>query len=68
MSEILKGQVQIKDLPPKLQRKLRRQKLIPSIKSKKLNRSVAGNTMLFTIMGICAVFMVLPLVMIVKNL
>ena len=67
MSEMIKGQVQIKDLPPHLQKKLRRQKIVPSLKSKKLNRSVAGNTLLFTIMGICAVFMVLPLVMIVNN-
>ena len=34
---------------------------------KKLNRSVAGNTLLFVLMGICGVFMVLPLVMIVNN-
>ncbi|MBO7359201.1 MAG: carbohydrate ABC transporter permease [Clostridia bacterium] len=34
---------------------------------KKLNRSVAGNTLLFLLMGICGVFMVLPLVMIVNN-
>lgn len=67
MSETIKGQVQIKDLPPHLQKKLRRQKIVPSLKSKKLNRSVAGNTLLFTIMGICAVFMVLPLVMIINN-
>lgn len=67
MSEMLKGQVRVKDLPPKLQKKLRRQKIVPSLKSKKLNRSVAGNTLLFTLMGICAVFMVLPLVMIVNN-
>jgi len=67
MSETIKGQVQIKDLPPHLQKKLRRQKIVPSLKAKKLNRSVAGNTLLFTIMGICAVFMVLPLVMIVNN-
>ena len=67
MSETIKGQVQIKDLPPHLQKKLRRQKIVPSLKSKKLNRSAAGNTLLFVIMGICAVFMVLPLVMIVNN-
>ena len=67
MSEIVKGQVQIKDLPPHLQKKLRQQKIVPSLKSKKLNRSVAGNALLFFIMGICAVFMVLPLVMIVNN-
>ncbi|MBQ9198256.1 MAG: carbohydrate ABC transporter permease [Clostridia bacterium] len=34
---------------------------------KKLNRSMAGNTLLFILMGICGVFMVLPLVMIVNN-
>ncbi|MBQ7851047.1 MAG: carbohydrate ABC transporter permease [Clostridia bacterium] len=67
MSETIKGQVQIKDLPPHLQKKLRRKKIVPSLKSKKLNRSVAGNTLLFAIMGVCAVFMVLPLVMIVNN-
>jgi len=64
---MIKGQVRVKDLPPHLQKKLRRQKIVPSLKSKKLNRSVAGNTLLFTIMAICAVFMVLPLVMIVNN-
>ena len=35
--------------------------------SGKLNRSLAGNTLLFILMGICGVFMVLPLVMIVNN-
>ncbi|MBO4379138.1 MAG: carbohydrate ABC transporter permease [Clostridia bacterium] len=34
---------------------------------KKLNRSMAGNTLLFILMGICGVFMVLPLVMIINN-
>ena len=34
---------------------------------KKLNRSTAGNAVLFILMGICGVFMVLPLVMIVNN-
>ncbi len=34
---------------------------------KKLNRSMAGNALLFIIMGISGVFMVLPLVMIVNN-
>lgn len=37
------------------------------LKSKKLNRSIAGNTLLFVIMGICGVFMAVPLVMIVNN-
>ena len=34
---------------------------------KKLNRSTAGNAVLFILMGICGVFMVLPLVMIINN-
>ncbi len=37
------------------------------LKSKKLNRSIAGNTLLFVIMGLCGVFMAVPLVMIVNN-
>ncbi len=36
-------------------------------KQKKLNRSMAGNSLLFFIMIICGLFMVLPLVMIVNN-
>lgn len=36
-------------------------------RQKQLNRSVAGNTVLFVIMAFCAVFMALPLVMIVNN-
>lgn len=36
-------------------------------REKQLNRSLAGNTLLFGIMIICGVFMVLPLVMIVNN-
>ncbi len=36
-------------------------------KQKQLNRSMAGNTLLFTLMIICGIFMVLPLVMIVNN-
>ncbi|MBQ7777193.1 MAG: carbohydrate ABC transporter permease [Lachnospiraceae bacterium] len=36
-------------------------------KQKQLNRSMAGNTLLFAIMIICGLFMVLPLVMIVNN-
>lgn len=34
---------------------------------KQLNRSKAGNILLFVLMGICGVFMALPLVMIVNN-
>jgi ABC-type glycerol-3-phosphate transport system permease component len=36
-------------------------------RQKTINRSMAGNVTLFILMGICAVFMVLPLVMIVNN-
>ena len=36
-------------------------------RQKQLNRSAAGNTILFVLMAICAVFMALPLVMIVNN-
>jgi ABC-type glycerol-3-phosphate transport system permease component len=36
-------------------------------REKQLNRSLAGNTLLFAIMIICGLFMVLPLVMIVNN-
>lgn len=36
-------------------------------KAKKLNRSVAGNGLLFGLMFICGIFMALPLVMIVNN-
>ena len=47
----------------KLERKMKRK----AGGRKKLNRSVAGNTLLFILMGVCGVFMVLPLVMIVNN-
>lgn len=36
-------------------------------KEKKLNRSMAGNTLLFALMIVCGIFMVLPLVMIINN-
>lgn len=36
-------------------------------RQKQLNRSAAGNGILFLLMGICGVFMALPLVMIVNN-
>ena len=36
-------------------------------REKKLNRSVAGNTLLFVIMGICGVAMAIPLVMVINN-
>lgn len=34
---------------------------------RQLNRSMAGNTVLFFFMGVCGVFMVLPLVMVLNN-
>ena len=37
------------------------------IRDKKLNRSMAGNALLFTLMIICGLFMVLPLVMVINN-
>ena len=61
-----RGQVAVKDLPPKLQKKLRRQRIVPK-KARKLNRSMAGNALLFTLMFICGIFMALPLVMIINN-
>jgi len=39
----------------------------PKASSKKLNRSMAGNGLLFGLMAVCGVFMALPLVMIVCN-
>ena len=42
-------------------------KLFRHRKNKHINRSFAGNTLLFILMGICGIFMVLPLVMIVNN-
>jgi ABC-type glycerol-3-phosphate transport system permease component len=46
---------------------LKPQKRLFRKREKQLNRSMAGNTLLFTIMFICGIFMVLPLVMIVNN-
>ncbi|GHV32543.1 ABC transporter permease [Clostridia bacterium] len=37
------------------------------VKAHKVNRSVAGNSLLFVLMIICGVFMVLPIVMIINN-
>ncbi|MDR2504916.1 MAG: carbohydrate ABC transporter permease [Oscillospiraceae bacterium] len=48
---------------PKLNRMMKR-----GVKNnRKVNRSAAGNGLLFALMGICGIFMVLPLVMIVNN-
>jgi ABC-type glycerol-3-phosphate transport system permease component len=41
--------------------------VISSRRERKLNRSAAGNALLFVLMAICGMFMVLPLVMIVNN-
>ena len=38
------------------------------VEEKKLNRSMAGNTLLFVLMAICGVAMVLPLVMVINNI
>ncbi len=53
-----------KNKKPKNQRKILG---IFKRKEKKLNRSTAGNTILFVLMAICGVAMVLPLVMIINN-
>lgn len=47
--------------------KIRKKKLRFRKREKKLNRSMAGNSVLFTIMIICGIFMALPLVMVVNN-
>lgn len=47
----------------KLEKKMRRK----AGGKKKLNRSAAGNALMFTIMSICGVFMALPLIMIINN-
>ena len=47
------------------QMKKRRKRLFK--REKKLNRSMAGNTLLFVLMGICGVAMAVPLVMVVNN-
>lgn len=44
-----------------------KKKKIKKGKQKQLNRSMAGNTLLFALMIFCGIFMVLPLVMIVNN-
>ena len=45
--------------------KRRRRRLFK--RERKLNRSMAGNTLLFVLMGICGVAMAVPLVMVVNN-
>ena len=47
--------------------KMRKKKLRFRKHEKKLNRSAAGNSVLFTIMIICGIFMALPLVMVINN-
>ncbi|HKM03375.1 MAG TPA: carbohydrate ABC transporter permease [Lachnospiraceae bacterium] len=46
---------------------LKKRSLRKMKKQKQLNRSKAGNTLLFIIMGICGIAMALPLVMIINN-
>jgi len=46
--------------PVRLRRRFR-------IREKKLNRSMAGNALLFTLMIVCGIFMVLPLVIVINN-
>ncbi len=53
-------------LPPKIV-KLQKKMARGLGRKRKLNRSRAGSTALFILMGICGVFMALPLVMIVNN-
>ena len=45
----------------------RRRKHLFKRKERKLNRSMAGNTLLFVLMGICGVAMAIPLVMVINN-
>ena len=47
--------------------KIKRRRKRSYKREKKLNRSMAGNTLLFILMGICGVAMALPLVMAVNN-
>ena len=47
--------------------KMKRRRKRSYKKEKKLNRSMAGNTLLFVLMGICGVAMAVPLVMVVNN-
>ena len=47
--------------------KIKRRRKRSYKKEKKLNRSMAGNTLLFVLMGICGVAMAIPLVMVVNN-
>ncbi len=46
--------------------KKRRRRLFKR-RERKLNRSMAGNTLLFVLMGICGVAMAIPLVMVINN-
>ncbi len=61
-----RGQVAVKDLPPKATKEAAPARSYAK-KARKLNRSMAGNALLFTLMFICGVFMALPLVMIINN-
>lgn len=56
-----KAEEAVKKEEPK-KRKFRRRR-----REKQLNRSMAGNTLLFSLMIFCGIFMVMPLVMIINN-
>ena len=47
--------------------KIKRRRRRSYKREKKLNRSMAGNTLLFVLMGICGVAMAIPLVMVINN-
>ena len=47
--------------------KIKRRRRHSYKREKKLNRSMAGNTLLFILMGICGVAMAIPLVMVINN-
>ena len=47
--------------------KIKRKRRRSYKRERKLNRSMAGNTLLFVLMGICGVAMAVPLVMVINN-
>ena len=47
--------------------KIKRRRKHSYKRERKLNRSMAGNTLLFVLMGICGVAMAVPLVMVINN-
>jgi ABC-type glycerol-3-phosphate transport system permease component len=63
MEQVLPN-VEKKELPKSLQPKIKKRRFH---RERKINRSAAGNGLLFVLMAICGLFMVLPLVMIINN-